>query len=128
MEEKEFNYINVIPLVDIMLVLLTIVLTTATFVVQGEIPVDLPSAQSSKERKDYRAVDVTIKEDGSIYLGSKEVELSSLQEELKSADKETVVNIRADRRVSFGRVVEVMDILSKLGLRNVNFVVKKDEA
>ncbi len=41
MDEKEFDYLNVIPLVDVMLVLLTIVLTTATFVVTGRIPVDL---------------------------------------------------------------------------------------
>ena len=44
MDEKEFDYLNVIPLVDVMLVLLTIVLTTATFVVTGRIPVDLAQA------------------------------------------------------------------------------------
>ena len=44
MDEKEFDYMNVIPLVDIMLVLLTIVLTTSTFIASGVIPVNLPKA------------------------------------------------------------------------------------
>jgi len=47
MEDREFKDINVIPLVDIMLVLLTIVLITATFVVQGSIPVNLPATRMS---------------------------------------------------------------------------------
>jgi Biopolymer transport protein len=42
MEEKEFDYINMIPFIDVMLVLLTIVLTTSTFVATGVIPVELP--------------------------------------------------------------------------------------
>ncbi len=46
MEEKEFNYINVIPLVDVMLVLLTIVLTTSTFIASGMINVSLPKASA----------------------------------------------------------------------------------
>ena len=49
MEEKEFDYINVIPLVDVMLVLLTIVLTTSSFIASGMIPVELPKASKSQE-------------------------------------------------------------------------------
>ena len=41
MKEKEFDYINVIPFIDIMLVLLTIILTTSTFIAQGAVPVEL---------------------------------------------------------------------------------------
>jgi len=48
MEEKEFDYINVIPLVDVMLVLLTIVLTTSSFIATGMIPLDLPKVVKSQ--------------------------------------------------------------------------------
>ena len=48
MKESEFDYINVIPLVDVMLVLLTIVLTTSTFIATGAISVSLPKASSSQ--------------------------------------------------------------------------------
>lgn len=49
MDEKEFDYLNVIPLVDVMLVLLTIVLTTSTFIATGGIKVELPKASTDKE-------------------------------------------------------------------------------
>ena len=48
MDEKAFDYLNVIPLVDVMLVLLTIVLTTSTFIATGGIEVQLPKAAASK--------------------------------------------------------------------------------
>ena len=51
MDEKEFDYMNVIPLVDVMLVLLTIVLTTSTFIATGAIPVELPKATASVEKE-----------------------------------------------------------------------------
>lgn len=67
MEEREFKDINVIPLVDIMLVLLTIVLITATFVVQGSIPVQLPTAKS-QESKQLKGIEIVITKDGNILL------------------------------------------------------------
>ena len=49
-DEQEFNYLNVIPLVDVMLVLLTIVLTTSTFIATGSIQVNLPKAARIREK------------------------------------------------------------------------------
>ena len=125
MEDREFDYINVVPLVDIMLVLLTIVLTTATFVVQGEIPVNLPSAESSQKRRTYQAINITIKEDGGVFLGSKAVSLSELSNILRTFDRKTPVNIRADRDVRIQSFVSVMDILNRLHFRSVNLLVRK---
>lgn len=50
MEEKEFDYINMIPLIDVMLVLLTIVLMTSTFIMGGMIRVELPRVTGSRKR------------------------------------------------------------------------------
>lgn len=126
MEEREFDYINVIPLVDIMLVLLTIVLTTATFIVQGEIPVNLPSAKSGEERKTYHAIDITIKENGRIFLESREVHLAQLREELRSVGRNTPVNLRADKGARIESFVQVMDVLNGLGFKNVSMLVRKE--
>ena len=49
-DEQEFNYINVIPFVDIMLVLLTIILTTSTFVTTGILPISLPKVSRSRDQ------------------------------------------------------------------------------
>ena len=70
MEEKEFDYINVIPLVDVMLVLLTIVLTTSSFIASGMIPVDLPKAHRS-QGEILKTQTVEIDRAGKVYLNSK---------------------------------------------------------
>ncbi len=125
MEDREFSYINVIPLVDIMLVLLTIVLTTATFIVQGEVPVSLPSAGSSQERRTYQALSITVTKEGRILFAGKEVGLEELSKALGSYDRKTPVNIRTDRDARVQSFVSVMDILSKLGFKSVNLLVRK---
>lgn len=51
---KRFDSINVIPFIDIMLVLLVMVLTTATFIKQGIIPVDLPQAKASEQKEEKK--------------------------------------------------------------------------
>lgn len=61
--EREVDQINVIPLVDIMLVLLVIVLTTATFITTGQIPVNLAKASTSADRHD-RPIVVTVTAEG----------------------------------------------------------------
>ncbi len=125
MREDEFNYINVIPLVDIMLVLLTIVLTTATFVVQGEIPLDLPRAESVG-KKEMRAVEVSITEEGEIFYGGRRVSVEELREELRGVSRERGVDIRADREAKVEVLVEVMDVLNGLGFRKVSMVVERE--
>ena len=61
--DRELNQINVIPLVDVMLVLLVIVLTTATFITTGQIPVDLAKAKESGDKQDVPLI-VTLTADG----------------------------------------------------------------
>ncbi len=124
-EDKEFSEINVIPLVDIMLVLLTIVLTTATFVVQGEISVNLPEAKSAQQRKTVNPVRITITKEGSFYLNGKEVHLKDLEAELSKLSKNTPVEVIADREAKVERLVEVLDILNRYQLKNISLLVKK---
>ncbi|WP_461830035.1 ExbD/TolR family protein [Aquifex sp.] len=124
-EDREFSEINVIPLVDIMLVLLTIVLTTATFVVQGEIPVNLPEAKSAQQRKTVNPVRIAITKEGSFYLNGKEVHLKDLEAELSKLSKNTPIEVIADKDVKVEKLVEVLDILNKHQLKNVSLLVKK---
>lgn len=124
-EDREFSEINVIPLVDIMLVLLTIVLTTATFIVQGEIPVNLPEAKSAQQRKNVNPVRIAITKGGSFYLNGKEVHLKDLEAELSKLPKNTPIEVIADKDVKVEKLVEVLDILNKHRLKNVSLLVKK---
>jgi len=116
MEEKEFDYINVIPLVDIMLVLLTIVLITATFIVQGSIPVRLPTSKHANI-KNIRSFQITITEKGDIFFERRKVKLEELDKIIKNLDKNSQVSIFADKSAKVQNLVAVLDILKKYEIK-----------
>jgi len=118
MEEREFDYINVIPLVDIMLVLLTIVLVTATFIVQGSIPVRLPTAKNV-EMKNIKSFQINITEKGDVFFEGRKLELSELEEIVKNLDKDTQVSIFADKASKVQSLVSVLDLLKKYEIKKV---------
>ena len=119
MKEKEFDYINVIPLVDVMLVLLTIVLTTSTFIAAGTIPVELPRAsKNSGETLKTRTIEIDKK--GNLYLNSRPVSLEGLRSSMKPLEKNVPILIRADRDISLQIFVEVLDTVKGLGFKKVS--------
>ena len=118
MDEKEFDYMNVIPLVDIMLVLLTIVLTTSTFIATGVIPVDLPDA-SEKASETLKSQLIEIDQNGRIYLNARLVNLADLKQALQSIDKSTAFLVRADQRLALQKFVDVLDTVKTLGFTSV---------
>jgi len=119
MEEKEFDYINVIPLVDVMLVLLTIVLTTSTFIATGVMPVELPKASRNQEEI-LKTQTIEIDRNGHIYLNSKPLLLDDLRNFLSSLDKSIPILIRADKNISLQTFVDVLDIVKNLGFKKVS--------
>ncbi|WP_029551175.1 ExbD/TolR family protein [Thermocrinis jamiesonii] len=119
MEDKEFSSINVIPLVDIMLVLLTIVLITATFVVQGSIPVQLPQAKTSSQ-ENLKGLSITITKEGLVFFEGRAVSLLELEKELEKYKKDHQVQILSDRRTIVQSLVNVLDILKRLGFKKVS--------
>ncbi len=118
MEDEEFKSINVIPFVDIMLVLLTIVLTTSTFIKAGLLPIELPKA-SEKQSDSIESLIVEIDIEGRIYVNSKPVNLNDLKESTMSFDKTTPVTIRADKNIVLQIFVDVLDIVKKAGFEKV---------
>jgi len=119
MEEKGFEGINVIPLVDVMLVLLTIVLTTSTFIAMGAIPVQLPKAESG-ESVQSTATTIVIDHKGIIFLDDKPMMPETLQQTLLALDRNHPILIRADRFIQLQKFVEVLDIVKGLGFKKVS--------
>lgn len=119
MEEKEFDYINVIPLVDVMLVLLTIVLMTSTFIATGIIPVELPMASKSHEET-LKTQTIEIDKNGNIYLNSRPVSLDGLSDSIRSLDKGIPILIRADRDIALQTFVDVLDVVKSLEFKRVS--------
>ncbi|WP_306548323.1 biopolymer transporter ExbD [Desulfobulbus sp.] len=120
MDEKEFDYLNVIPLVDVMLVLLTIVLTTSTFIAAGSIQVELPKASTSEETTAPHPRTVSIDKEGRIWLEAEEVSLISLAAVLEGVDRETPILVRADKSLALQGFVDVFGAIKQLGFTHLS--------
>ncbi|NPA58152.1 MAG: biopolymer transporter ExbD [Aquificae bacterium] len=127
-DDKEIADINMTPFVDIILVVLIIFLATATFIVEGKIPLNLPKADTSeaKEIKEKKVV-ISIKKDGTIYLNDKKVSLEQLKQEISKLPDKTIVVLRADRDAKFQKVVSVIDMCRSEGLERYTIETTKIE-
>lgn len=125
MDEKQFDYINVIPFIDIMLVLLAIVLTTATFIAQGKIEVELPEAESGTPVKQKPAQEIVVAADERLYYEEEVIELQALDATLGSLDPDQPLVLRVDATVPFARFVEVVDLLKQHSLENLSIMTRK---
>jgi len=122
---KKFDSINVIPFIDIMLVLLVMVLTTATFIKQGVIPVNLPKAKATDKKDTKKEVTVYVNAKGEMFFGKDKVDLVTLEKRLSAVNKSQTVILRSDKESKFQDFVSVMDILKRLGHEQLYIVTKK---
>jgi biopolymer transport protein ExbD len=119
MEEKGFDYINVIPFVDIMLVLLTIVLTSSTFIATGGIAVQLPEASRNRQET-LKVRTIEIDRTGTIYFTGSPVTIPALRKSLKHLDRNSPFLIRADRDLHLQTFVDVLDTVKNSGFQKVS--------
>lgn len=123
---KRFDTINVLPFIDIMLVLLAIVLTTATFIAQGDLPVALPIAHSAAAASDQPpGLSLTINATGAVFLDDQPIALAALQEKIAALPPSTTVVLQVDKAAAFGAFVSVIDVLKaqhldQLSIRTLN--------
>jgi biopolymer transport protein ExbD len=108
--------INVTPMIDVMLVLLVILMATAA--AQG-IKVDLPSASSAKSLDQQKSRVIAVSNDGTVSIDAVPVSLSELEGELRrsiATTPELAVVLRGDRAVQYDKVMQVLDVCSKVGV------------
>jgi biopolymer transport protein ExbD len=118
MDDGPIDTLNMIPFIDIMLVLLTIVLTTSSFIASGRIPVQLPQASASEPDTSQR-VTIEIDAQGVVHHEGDAVEIEELRGRLASLPKDTAYLLRADRTVALQRFIDVADLLKQLGFSRV---------
>lgn len=120
MDNKPFESMNMVPFIDIMLVLLVIVLTTSSFIASGRIQVNLPQAGPSRPEPDPRQTQtIEIDAAGRIYYGGRPLGTEALKTRLAAVDKDTPFLLRADRAVQLQRFIDVADVLKQLGFARV---------
>ena len=111
--------LNIVPFIDIMLVLLAIVLSISTFIAQGKIAIDLPSANSAEQSKeDDKKVRVVIDKDNKFFIDDAEISEDELKDKLNAIDTKTLVQLKSDKNAKFESFVKVIDILKEKGHEN----------
>ena len=123
---RPMGEINVTPFVDVMLVLLIVFMVTAPLLTVG-IPVDLPKVKASALTDQKDPLEITVKLGGEIYLGESKVELENLIPRLNAItelNKETNINVRGDRVVAYGRIMEIMSLINSAGYIKVALVTQ----
>ncbi|AUI66107.1 MULTISPECIES: TonB system transport protein ExbD [Glaesserella] len=124
---KKFDEINIIPFIDIMLVLLAIVLVTASFISQGKIQVNVPKASTTQSMKaDELAKLLTITENNEFFYNDKPITKEMLNTEIATWDKSQKVTLKVDASVAFEKFVELTDLLAANEIKNVAIVTKKE--
>lgn len=125
---RAMNEINMVPFIDVMLVLLIIFMVSAPLITTATI--DVPTVGKAKQAES-RKIDVQVALDGSMKLASegseRSITLKELAANVKSAqagDAQVPVVIAADRNVKYDTVVKVMDTLQRAGIQRVGLSVK----
>ena len=125
MKLKKYDSINVIPFIDVLLVLLAIVLLTSTFITKGIIPVSLPSSNNADNLKPDKEIILVIQENGDLFIEDRPETLENIEQIILKSSKETPIHINTDKNSKFESFVQVLDMLKKHSYSNVSIVTKK---
>ena len=125
MKLKKYDSINVIPFIDVLLVLLAIVLLTSTFITRGIIPISLPEASNANTLKANKEIIIVIKEDGTLFCNNNIEGLKNIEEHILQFSKDTAIHINSDKNSKFEIFVSVLDMLKRNEYSNISIVTKK---
>jgi biopolymer transport protein TolR len=122
--QTSLSDINMVPFIDVVLVLLIIFMITAP-ILQSGIEVDVPKTRTIKEVTEQKLV-VTIDKNQRIYLGNDPVNIHQLADKIKKQAKRAndAVYLRADETVPFGAFCTVIDSLRQSGISNISIVTQ----
>ncbi|MFH1269647.1 MAG: biopolymer transporter ExbD [Candidatus Omnitrophota bacterium] len=124
--EHGLKQIDIAPLIDMVFQLLIFFMLTSSFIMQPGIKVNLPKAVTSEVVK-YENVEVVISSENVIYTNGKVITVQELKVLLKQTAKaKGSILIKADKRASLGRIVEVWDMCRDLGVTQINIATNQE--
>ena len=122
------NEINMTPFIDVVLVLLIVFMVAAPMMTVG-VPLDLPQSKASPLNSDTKPVTLSIRQSGQVFLGESELSDDTIVPKLTESSKagfEERVFVRGDKRVDYGRVAQVMAIVTGGGFKKVALVTEPE--
>ena len=125
MRRERFDKMNVVPFIDIVLVLLVIILATSTFVKNKSIQVDLPTS-SSKKSEEKKSIQIAVDKKGIYSYDEKILTLDLIKEKLVKLDpKKDLISLRMDKSSEFRYFIDIIDILKTKGFENISIITKQ---
>lgn len=121
---KPFNQINVIPFIDIMLVLLAIVLLTATFISTQQIELELPTAENTVSADHENVVTIAIDAQQQFYFDEEMIAQDQLGDKLTLLEPNTHIVVSVDKQVPFEKFIHIVDLLKARQLENLSIMVR----
>ena len=122
-EEKQ-PLVMIIPMIDIMLFLLVFFMLSTIYMVQtNNFNVDLPQSEGEKQEVDPKVISITVDENGEVMYNDDKILLKNLPQLVSHAlneDNETVFVIYGDKNARYEKVVNVLELLKKTGVRHVS--------
>jgi biopolymer transport protein ExbD len=126
--EEAIAEINIVPFVDIILVVLIIFMVTAPLVLKPAIDVSLPQASSGEAKETEKNLDVIIAATGELYVNGKAATIEELKDQAGITAKAAVDSgaiLNADKAVTLEKLTEVIDAIKLAGIKKVAFSIKK---
>ncbi len=123
------NEINMTPFIDVMLVLLIIFMVAAPLLTVG-VPLDLPQTKAAPLNLDTKPLTLSIRADGRVFLNETELSDQEIVPGLTTQAKQGLeerVFVRGDKKVDYGRVAQVMAIVTGAGFKRVALVTEPDQ-
>ncbi|WP_309497891.1 biopolymer transporter ExbD [Sulfurovum sp.] len=125
MRRERFDKMNVVPFIDIVLVLLVIILATSTFVKNKSIQVDLPTS-SSKKTEEKKSIQIAVDKKGTYSYNEEILTLDLIKEKIVKLDpKKDLISLRMDKSAEFNYFVGIIEILKDKGFENISIITKQ---
>ncbi len=123
---KRFDTVNVIPFIDIMLVLLAVVLTTASFVATNKLDIKVPGSSAEESLvNNEKVVEIAINKQSEIHYNESKITVEELEKVLAKLDKTAPINLRVDEAVGFGQFVKILDLFKRLQLEKFSIITQQ---
>jgi biopolymer transport protein ExbD len=129
-KQKLIAEINITPFTDVILVLLIIFMITTPLILQSSLKVNLPQAASAGPVKEMSPVNIIITNEGAVYLDGAFVTRKELKERVSArarSNPDLGVIVSSDKLVRFKDIVDILDILNTVGIKNLNIAATTKE-
>lgn len=127
MKLKRFDSMNVVPFIDVMLVLLAMVLMVSTFINQNQIQIELPQASSQQKLSKEEGSTISVTATNEIIVDKKTMSLEEAKAYLIALPLHTPIQFHSDKNSYFGIFVQLTDVLKTHGHENIQIVTENEK-